>query len=133
MNINDMTQKAWDEYKEGEAVRAAGYGPLGSKGNPVIINSSTTCKEDIGKVKYSLIDKDFLEGLAKVRMMGDAKYFKDSWKEVENGEERFFDALLRHAYSSEAKDKESGLSHWLHVAANAMFLHYLEEKGNATI
>lgn len=47
---------------------------------------------------------------------------------MENGEQRYLDALYRHlqAYrSGESHDPESGLHHLSHALTNIAFLHYL--------
>lgn len=89
-------------------------------------------KFDQGKPRYSLIEDSFLLELARVMTMGAEKYSEDSWKTVPNGKQRYKDALLRHIYAEEKIDKESGLSHMAHVAANAMFLYYLEGNDDST-
>ena len=56
------------------------------------------------------------------------KYGADNWKTIENAIPRYKDALHRHMNAFEQgkmDDEESGLSHLAHVAANAMFLHWL--------
>lgn len=66
-----------------------------------------------------------LEQLALSLQLGEAKYGRGNWRNVENKEDRYLAALLRHlvAYNKgERLDKESGLSHLAHVACNAMFL-----------
>jgi hypothetical protein len=66
-----------------------------------------------------------LEQLALTLQLGEDKYGRGNWREVENKEDRYLAALLRHlvAYNKGEKlDPESGLSHLAHVASNAMFL-----------
>lgn len=85
-------------------------------------------KFDDGKLLYSLIPPETLKALAEVLTFGAKKYDKNNWQLVENGEERYLDALFRHleAYRvGEAIDPESGLPHLAHVLTNAAFLHWL--------
>lgn len=85
-------------------------------------------KYDSGKPQFSLIDPKFMLEFAQVMTMGAEKYGADNWKTVENAIPRYKDALHRHMNAFEQgkmDDEESGLSHLAHVAANAMFLHWL--------
>lgn len=85
-------------------------------------------KYDSGKPRFSLIDPKFMLEFAQVMTMGAEKYGADNWKTIENAIPRYKDALHRHMNAFEQgkmDDEESGLSHLAHVAANAMFLHWL--------
>jgi hypothetical protein len=71
-----------------------------------------------------------LAGVAAVLTFGAKKYAAHSWKQVENNKERYRDALYRHLNQLEAGelvDAESGLSHWDHIACNALFLSELSK------
>ena len=86
-------------------------------------------KYDGGKLRMSLVEPEFVTGLAEVLTYGSVKYTADSWQHLENAEERYRDALLRHLYaylSGEVNDQESGLSHLKHISANVMFLEHFE-------
>ena len=88
-------------------------------------------KFDNGKLLYSLIPPETLKALAEVLTFGANKYAKDNWKLVEDGKERYLNALMRHleAYrSGEFTDPESGFSHLSHCLCNLSFMHYLETK-----
>ena len=90
-------------------------------------------KFDTGKLRYSLIPTETTTALAEVLTFGAAKYAPNNWQLVENGQERYLDALYRHleAYrSGEYLDPESGLPHLNHVLCNAAFLQYLTQKEN---
>ena len=81
-------------------------------------------KYDGDKPRYDLIDAEMLEGLAKVLTFGSKKYSDDNWKKVEDGQARYYSALLRHLEASrkgEKIDPETGLPHAFHVMANCMF------------
>ena len=89
---------------------------------------TTGMKFDTGKLMYSLIPVETTQALAEVLSFGASKYAPDNWKLVENGEQRYLDALYRHlqAYrSGESHDPESGLHHLSHALTNIAFLHYL--------
>lgn len=61
--------------------------------------------------------------VGKVGTFGAQKYSDDGWVSVQNGEQRYTDALLRHLFASaigDHNDHESVLSHWAHVAWNAL-------------
>lgn len=89
-------------------------------------------KFDEGKPRWSLLMQGLaksLAGIVAVLTFGAKKYAAHSWRNVQNGQERYKDALYRHLHaieSGELTDPESGCSHWSHVATNALFLHELE-------
>ncbi len=88
-------------------------------------------KYDAGKLRYSLIPPSATKAIAEVLTFGAAKYAPNSWQTVENAEERYLDALIRHleAYrSGERLDPESGLPHIAHLLCNAAFLSYFDSK-----
>jgi hypothetical protein len=71
-----------------------------------------------------------LNGVAKVSQMGHDKYGEwGGWRRVENAQQRYSDALLRHLHyyaMGEKLDIESGLSHLAHAAWNALAILELE-------
>ena len=85
-------------------------------------------KHDTGKPMVSLVESEFILGVAEVLTMGAKKYAVDNWKLMTDEDiRRVKDSLLRHtlAYTSgELIDKESGLSHLYHAGCNLMFLDY---------
>ena len=91
-------------------------------------------KYDTGKLDWTLIDFTALEGTVRALMQGEIIYGRDNWKTLENAEQRYKAALMRHvvAYmkAPDVKD-ESGESHLSHIICNALFLlHFEEEKQN---
>lgn len=84
-----------------------------------------SAKADSGKPTLSLVPKQIIYEIEKVRSFGVKKY-KDpnNWKRVEI--ERYHQALLRHTLAVwediNARDKESGLLHLSHIACNVAFL-----------
>jgi len=83
-------------------------------------------KLDVDKNRLGLVLCGFSRALVevgKVGTFGANKYSDDGWVSVHNGEQRYTDALLRHLFASaigDNDDLESGLSHWAHVAWNAL-------------
>lgn len=91
----------------------------------------TDLKFDNGKPMVNLVEPDFILGIAEVLTYGASKYKEESWKTVKNGKNRYYAAAMRHllAYKKgELVDKETGLSHLHHAAANLMFLSYYQGK-----
>jgi hypothetical protein len=87
-------------------------------------------KFDGEKERYDLIPMECIEDLAKILTMGSVKYGPHNWKELEDGEDRYFAALMRHLVASrkgEKNDPESGLSHLAHAMCNVVFLLWLEK------
>ena len=88
-------------------------------------------KADANKPQLTLVPRQILYDIARVRMFGIEKYGKsESWKEVEI--ERYRDAAFRHflAYleNPQGVDEESGLPHLSHLACNIAFLCELEKE-----
>lgn len=82
-------------------------------------------KADDGKPILSLVPKQIIYEIEKVRNYGVKKYKDpDNWKRVEL--ERYHQALLRHTLAVwedvQARDKESGLLHLSHIACNVAFI-----------
>ena len=88
-------------------------------------DKSQETKADSGKPNLSLVPKQIIYEIEKVRSFGVKKY-KDpeNWKRVEL--ERYHEALLRHTLAVwediNARDKESGLLHLSHIATNVAFI-----------
>ena len=82
-------------------------------------------KADNGKPILSLVPKEIIFEIEKVRSYGNRKYHSpDNWKQVEV--ERYHQALLRHTLAMwddiYARDSESGLLHLSHIATNIAFI-----------
>ena len=87
-------------------------------------------KFDQEKLRWDLLPIDCIEDVVKVLTMGAEKYAENNWQEVENAEDRYFAALMRHLSASrqgEMNDSESGLSHLSHAMCNVVFLLWLEK------
>lgn len=85
-------------------------------------------KDDSGKPHMNLLLQEIpnaLEEISNCLRLGEQKYGRGNWKRVENKEDRYLAALLRHLtayHKGEKKDPESGRSHLAHVAVNSLFL-----------
>ena len=72
-----------------------------------------------------------IDEMAKVLTFGAKKHSANSWQDLENGEERYRAALLRHVFAiqrGELYDEESGLLHAAHAETCAAFLIELQMK-----
>ena len=90
-------------------------------------------KADSGKPQLTLVPRQILFDIARVREYGTKKYGDpDNWKQVEI--QRYRDAAFRHfvAYldDPQGNDEESGLSHLAHLACNIAFLCEMEARKN---
>ena len=80
-----------------------------------------------GKLQWSLVDFDSLEGLVRVLEMGAKKYDKHNWKKG-MPVTQVTESLMRHLFAflrGEDVDPESGCRHISHVMCNTMFLEYI--------
>jgi hypothetical protein len=76
-------------------------------------------KYDSGKTRWELLPMETVEELAKVMTYGATKYPDDNWKKLENAEDRYFAAAMRHLSkhrAGELVDEDSGLLHAAHAA-----------------
>ncbi len=88
-------------------------------------------KFDAGKLDWSLVPFDALEGMVQVLEFGAKKYARNNWQN--NGglsHTRVLNSLMRHLFAyagGEDKDPETSLSHISHAMCNLMFLaHYIK-------
>ena len=97
--------------------------------NGVDLKNDQSAKADAGKLQITLVPRQIIRDIARVRMFGNKKYdSSDNWKQV--SKERSRDAMCRHmlAYLDDPKgvDEESGLTHLAHLATNVAFLCEME-------
>lgn len=103
-----------------------GSAPKGERDPNGIGAHSPGAKLDAGKNRCALVINGFSRALWQVCLVGTfgaAKYTPNGWKEVENGIERYSDAMDRHLLmeaSGEECDPDSGLLHAAHAAWNAL-------------
>lgn len=94
-----------------------------------IAQNKEEAKADNGKPKLSLVPRQIIFDIAKVREFGTKKYGdSENWRQVEV--QRYRDAAFRHfmAYLDDpyGVDEESRLSHLSHLACNIAFLCEME-------
>lgn len=92
-----------------------------------------TIKADAGKLQLTLVPREIIRAVARIRMYGNAKYPEggpDNWKQVEP--QRYRNAMFRHMMEylddPDGVDEESGLPHLWHLACNVAFLCELEKR-----
>lgn len=92
-----------------------------------------TIKADAGKLQLTLVPREIIRAVARIRMYGNAKYPEggpDNWKQVEP--QRYRNAMFRHMMEylddPDGVDAESGLPHLWHLACNVAFLCELEKR-----
>lgn len=94
-------------------------------------------KLDAGKPRPSLVLGGFSRALmdvTEVGTFGANKYSDNGWKEVDKGEQRYFDAAMRHIMADmrgETLDPESNLPHLAHATWN--LLAVVEFRNKATL
>ena len=84
-------------------------------------------KFDTGKPDLSLIDPSLVNAAARALGFGAKKYGRNNYKKGMDIN-RLYASLLRHTFariSGELVDKESGLDHLDHMAANIQLLTYM--------
>ncbi len=101
--------------------------------NPIVKGLKPTLgqKHDQEKLQWNLIPWSSLKQVVEVLMFGSKKYEKDNWKYVDNGEERYLDAAMRHLISyisGEKNDPESGKNHLAHATCCILFAIWFGDK-----
>jgi hypothetical protein len=92
-----------------------------------LIERDQALRYNQGKLSWSMVDFDSLEGLVRVLEYGAKKYSKDNWKKG-MPVTQVSESLMRHLFAflrGEDVDPESGCRHISHVMCNAMFLEYI--------
>ena len=89
-------------------------------------NKEATCGEkyDSQKPRFSLVPTKALTDVIDVLEFGAKRYGAENWLKVDNAQERYFNAAMRHLMSwhkGELSDDESGLPHLAHAATCLMF------------
>jgi len=89
----------------------------------------TSKKYDTDKLRWDLMPFDSLLEIVKVVTYGAKKYNANNWQDLDNFNDRYFGACLRHLTSwklGEQVDKESNLRHLAHAGCNIIFLLWKE-------
>ncbi len=87
-------------------------------------------KFDSDKIRYDLVEPEFLKGIAEALTFGAKKYKPNNWKNCEDPN-RYYAAAMRHLEAvrlGEFTDNETGLSHVILAATNMMFYHHFMAK-----
>ena len=90
-------------------------------------------KYDNDKLRWSLLPLGALQDVVKVLEFGAKKYAPDNWKYVDQAEERYWNAAMRHivAYKLESpNDSETGLSHLAHAVCCLLYIQQLDKENN---
>ena len=88
-------------------------------------------KYDNDKLRWSLLPLGALQDVVKVLEFGAKKYAPDNWKYVDQAEERYWNAAMRHivAYRLESpNDSETGLSHLAHAVCCLLYIQQLDKE-----
>ena len=86
-------------------------------------------KLDTEKPRWDLLPLSLPSKCVDVLTFGAKKYAPNNWQKVEDAEERYYAALMRHLFlwrQGERTDSESGISHLGHAMCNLVFLDYFE-------
>lgn len=78
-----------------------------------------------GKDRWDLLPLDAVRWIVKVLAFGARRYAPGNWRNVENGRDEYYAALMRHLEAwerGELIDPDSKLPHMAHVGCNALFL-----------
>ena len=82
-------------------------------------------KNDAGKPRWRLLPWHAVQKVVDVLGFGAKKYGDDNWRKVDNAQDRYFDAALRHLVAwrnGEDLDPESGLPRLAHASCCILFL-----------
>ena len=88
-------------------------------------------KDDLDKLRWSLIPEGTMQDMVEVLEFGAAKYAPNNWKHVPDATHRYYDAIMRHMdawWRGERRDPETDRSHLAHVMCCVAFLMYLEKQ-----
>lgn len=93
----------------------------------------TNLKFDENKIRYSLVPPLGIQQIASIMTFGAEKYLPHSWQNVENGQERYLDGLMRHVEAfrlGEDLDDDTKMHHLAHAGCCLFFImHFLREQG----
>ena len=95
------------------------------------IDDSIGKKFDQGKPRFSLIPQEPLQDVMSVLEFGANKYGANNWNKVENPQQRYLDAAMRHIMawqSGELLDEESGKPHLAHAQCCLLFLQQFDKE-----
>jgi hypothetical protein len=130
VKLNNDFDEYVRKYLDDEEDEVEWVNPYEEEIHRVFMDEGIGIKHDAGKPKVGMVLKYFskaIEEVAKCGTFGTAKYgngefWDHNWQHVENGIERYSDAMLRHYLKekSEGEDPDTELLHAAHVAWNAL-------------
>lgn len=88
------------------------------------------------KLMWDLLPIKEVEKIVDILTFGAKKYAPNNWQNVEDAENRYYAAAMRHLveYRKGNKlDEDSGKSHLAHAACNLLFLMYFEDLNMITV
>jgi hypothetical protein len=92
-------------------------------------------KYDSDKPRWNLLPWAEVEDVVKVLTFGAKKYAPDNWKFVDDANNRYMDAAMRHlvaAQTTESHDDESGEHHIAHAICCLLFMLWHDKNDNAS-
>ena len=95
------------------------------------IVKSEGLKFDNDKHEWDLMPFTEMEKVVEVLMHGAKKYAKDNWQHVDNAQERYMNAAMRHVVSrmkGDVIDPEFKLPHTAHAICCLLFLMWFDNK-----
>ena len=108
--------------------------PKCKKANAIIAeHKQIGMKYDKDKLDWSLLPLGPIKELIKVLAFGEKKYSRDNWQLVENPQQRYYSACMRHLIEwqeGRKKDKETKLPHLAHALCCIVFLLWFDMRGN---
>lgn len=119
MNLDRAQLQNLALYKDGKTIKE---------------ETTSTIRNDGGKLRVDLIPVKPLERVAEVLTVALEKYPANNWLPGMHWS-RCYASALRHLYSwwaGEDKDPQTGLSHLAHCACNILFLLEYEERKRGT-
>lgn len=124
--------KSCSGYEQGPRLPhpPAGWFPPSTKGLEKVIAMREQLelggrKNDLGKLRWDLVQPLILQEYVKVLTEGAKKYAPNNWRKVEDARNRYFAALLRHIWAwwlGERNDPEWDLHHLAHAMCCLTFL-----------
>jgi len=93
--------------------------------------SEAGIKNDQMKPRWSLVPLNVMREVIAVLEHGVKEYSIDNWMRVINGEERYFNAMMRHVQArrlGEIRDRESGQHHLAHAICCLIFWLWFDLK-----
>ena len=132
-NLSDGCSKLHNSVREKEILKTPSEDQTQLEDRP-----KTEYKNDKldDKLRWDLLPMSEIEDIVKLYHRGAKKYKPDSWKQLNDGFNRYRAALLRHmmAYlNGERYDKETGSNHLTAVAWNAIAMLWFDKHGKGLI